>query len=211
MGKKLDLDRVKRIIMEYIGQELGADHDVDVASDALGHANFFERPDGGVNARFHYHYDEDGDRPWDEHSALVFFRGSMHLDPQGNVVSKSFEMASKEIRAVGPRNFLLRKDKERVDRRAEKARLVKWEDVLKIGDIVDVRFFVNGAYFEFFSEIARINPKSFRVAPRGTQRINSDFEGKEITVPRRLSSKFSENNGVFPLDSDGAIDDSQKK
>jgi hypothetical protein len=207
MDEKLDEARINGILLEFIREELAADRDIDAATDTLGPIITYERPDGGVNVRFHYYYNEE-DSYASDYSAGVSFRGAMHIDSRGKVLSKSLEMAQKEIRASGPRNFLDRKDRERVNRRGEKERLIKWEEHLKIGDMVEARFYtLGGAYFEFFSEIASVNPKNFRVIPRGTQRINSDFEGKEVAVPRRLASRFSENNGVFPLDDDGAIDE----
>lgn len=186
--------------MEYIKEELKGDYDIDVPSEweRVGPVKTYERPDGWIHARFHYHYDEEGDRPWNDHSAFVSFRGSLLIDPQGNIASISMKLAQKEIRARGPDNFLSRHAAEQADSRKEREALIPWEETLRCGDIVQARFSIRGAYFEFFGEIAKINPKSFRVVLRDTS-VNSDFDGEEVPVPRRLSSAFSVNKGVFPL------------
>jgi len=125
----------------------------------------------------------------------------MQFSPKGEIVAKLLSMTSKEIRATGPIAFLTRHARDPDTRRSEKGGLIKWEDTLKIGDLVNARFILNSVHFEFFSYIAKINPKSFRVTPAID---NSDFKGKEFLVPRRRSSTFSESSGVFPLDADAA-------
>ncbi len=203
MNEKPDQTHIERIIMEYIKEELQDDRDVDISSERVNRIMIYERPDGGLYARFQYRYNEDAEEPWNDTTAFVFFRGSLLIDSRGQVASRSLVMAQKEIRALGPLNFLARYARAHGDRRTARNALIKWEEGLRCGEMVEARFRVNGAYFEFFGEIAKINQKSFRVVLRNTGSVNSDFEGEEISVPRRLSSAFSDNNGVFPPGGDG--------
>lgn len=79
--------------------------------------------------------------------------------------------------------------------------VLDFENSIKVGDIVEVRW-TNSFYLNSGpAKITKINSKSFRIAL--TETVKSKWGnypiGQEFPVPRFLGTGWSDNNRVFPL------------
>lgn len=195
MSEELDYNQIQDIIKAYVREELELDYNLDVPFRFLGRVDVKRLEDGSVYALFEYLYDE---KPWGDHSTDVTFHGSVHIDPKGNLLNKKLRMKSIDAWASGPYYFMRRKTQAQ----EEKEKLLKWEANLKAGDLVEARAVIAGKYYHYIGEITKINPKSVHVKPAELTDLGYYMHGGEpATIPKRLSSKFSVNNGVYPLDS----------
>ena len=194
MSEELDLNQIRAIIKAYVREELELDYNLDVPFRFLGRVDVKRLEDGSVYALFEFNYDE---MPWGDHSTGVIFHGTVHIDLQGNILNKKLRMKSIDPWASGPFYFLRRKSQTQEPKEA----LLNWEVNLKIGDLVEARAIIEGKYYHYIGEIIKINPKSVRVKPAELTDLGYFIHRNEpATIPKRLSSRFSENNGVFPLD-----------
>ena len=76
--------------------------------------------------------------------------------------------------------------------------LVEFEDNIKIGQYVLARFTNSYNQYEFIGEVTKINKKSVRVKGNPYK----EPQAREFTILKsnlELNSKWSINNGVFPI------------
>ncbi|MFX0102508.1 MAG: hypothetical protein ACFFCS_23275, partial [Candidatus Hodarchaeota archaeon] len=162
------------IIKKYIEEVFYTDP-LFGAIDGLWRVDIMKRRDGGVNVLFEFLFNE---HPFQDDSKQDSYWGCVDIDPDGNLVRTS--------------------KKKHED-------LLDWEANLKIGDFVDARFTKEGRINRYIGEIIKVNLKSVRVKPADIDAYKpglyiQHFPYREpFTIPKRSSSKFSYNNGVYPL------------
>lgn len=197
------IDDIRSIIVVFVRDELEKDYEDILFFNGLWRFDISRQKDGSICAIFEYVYSED---PFGDYRTQVSFQGSLYWDPKGKLQAKSMRMAHVDPRANGPRRFLRKRQKTREDQLEDERRLLEWEDTLSVGDLVDACFTVKGDRRRYISEIIKISPKSFRVKATEVYRKCDvcpefdEYEERSNAIPKRMSSKFSQNNGVFPLD-----------
>ncbi|MHA2315292.1 MAG: hypothetical protein ACXACF_08455 [Candidatus Hermodarchaeia archaeon] len=196
------IDEIRTIIAGFVRDELEKDYKDILSINGLWRFDVSKQGDGSICTIFEYVYDED---PWGDYRTQVIFQGSMYWDVQGKLQAKSMRLAELEYRATGPKRFLRKRMKSQEETLEEERRLLAWENSIRVGDLVEARYTANGNKFRYIGVITKINPKSFQVKTaelvlRVVLFEEEQAEEKTTTRPRRVSSKFSPNNGVFPLD-----------
>jgi hypothetical protein len=91
---------------------------------------------------------------------------------------------------------------------------IRFEESLQVGDTVEVRWTNSFRYYKAKATVTKINQASLRA--KLLKEIRGHYagkegvmyaEGREIIVPRltlgTLNSKWSQNNGVFPVEKEG--------
>ncbi|MHA2135127.1 MAG: hypothetical protein ACXAEN_11990 [Candidatus Thorarchaeota archaeon] len=194
--------KIGGIIQGFVRDELQTDYEDILDTQGLWRFDIYRRKDNSLYTIFEYVYSEF---PYGDYSTQVILQGSLYWDPDGKCQAKSIRLAHMDHRAGGPRRFLHKRTKSPEDQLEHERRLLEWEDNLSVGDLVEACFTGKGNKLRYIGEIAKINPKSFHV--KSVELIvsivlykESRYKEKSNTIPRRVSSKFSQNNGIFPLD-----------